>query len=135
MLELCEKKAEIIGRVQAGGVLVDGLGVGDVGQIVIRDRQKLSEDGLIVVVMTLEGGSNELIAGPEIISRGFVYVREAEGLLEDARDVVDDALDRCLGRRNVDWSKIKTVIKDELSDFVWERTQRRPMILPIIMEA
>ena len=135
VLELCEKKAEIIGRVQAGGVLVDGLGVGDVGQIVIRDRQKLSEDGIIVVVMTLEGGSNELIAGPEIISRGFVYVREAEGLLEDARDVVDDALDRCLGRRNVDWNKIKTVIKDELSDFVWERTQRRPMILPIIMEA
>ena len=135
VLELSDKKAEIVGKVQAGGVLVDGLGVGDVGQIVIRDRQKLSEDGIIVVVMTLEGGSNELLAGPEIISRGFVYVREAEGLLEDARDVVDDALDRCLSRRNVDWNKIKTVVRDELSDFVWERTQRRPMILPIIMEA
>ena len=135
VLELSDKKAEIVGKVQAGGVLVDGLGVGDVGQIVIRDRQKLAEDGIIVVVMTLEGGSNELLAGPEIISRGFVYVREAEGLLEDARDVVDDALDRCLSRRNVDWNKIKTVVKDELSDFVWERTQRRPMILPIIMEA
>ena len=135
VLELSDKKAEIVGKVQAGGVLVDGLGVGDVGQIVIRDRQKLAEDGIIVVVMTLEGGSNELLAGPEIISRGFVYVREAEGLLEDARDVVDDALDRGLSRRNVDWNKIKTVVKDELSDFVWERTQRRPMILPIIMEA
>ena len=135
VLELSDKKAEIIGKVPAGGVNVDGLGVGDVGQVVLRDRQKLSEDGIIVVVMTLQSGTNQLIAGPDIVSRGFVYVREAEGLMEEANRVAYDAVDYCLARKNVDWNKIKTVVRDELSDFVWERTQRRPMILPIIMEA
>ena len=135
VLELSEKKAEIVGKVPAGGIYVDGLGVGDVGQVVIRDRQKLSEDGIIVVVMTLDSVSNELIAGPEIVSRGFVYVREAEGLMEEAHQVAYDAVDYCLARRNMDWNRIKNTVRDELADFVWERTQRRPMILPIILEA
>jgi ribonuclease J len=135
VLELSEKKAKIVGKVQTGGILVDGLGVGDVGSIVIRDRQKLAEDGVIIVVMTLEEHSNHVIAGPDIVSRGFVYVRESEDLMEEANRVVEDAVQQCLDRNVTDWSKIKSEIKDSLSDFVWKRTQRRPMILPIIMEA
>lgn len=135
VLELSEKKAKIVGKVQTGGILVDGLGVGDVGSIVIRDRQKLAEDGVIIVVMTLEEHSNHVIAGPDIVSRGFVYVRESEDLMEEANRVVEDAVQSCLDRNVTDWSKIKSEIKDALSDFVWKRTQRRPMILPIIMEA
>ena len=115
--------------------MVDGLGVGDVGNIVLRDRQHLSEDGIMVVVLTLEKHSNQLLAGPDIVSRGFVYVRESEDLMGEARIVVEDALDECLNRRVTDWGRIKTVIKDSLGDFVWKRTKRRPMILPIIMEA
>ncbi len=134
VLELSEKKAKIVGKVQTGGILVDGLGVGDVGSIVIRDRQKLAEDGVIIVVMTLEEHSNHVIAGPDIVSRGFVYVRESEDLMEEANRVVEDAVQSCLDRNVTDWSKIKSEIKDALSDFVWKRTQRRPMILPIIME-
>jgi ribonuclease J len=135
VLELSEKKAKIVGKVQTGGILVDGLGVGDVGSIVIRDRQKLAEDGVIIVVMTMEEHSNHVIAGPDIVSRGFVYVRESEDLMEEANRVVEDAVQQCLDRNVTDWSKIKSEIKDSLSDFVWKRTQRRPMILPIIMEA
>ena len=114
---------------------MDGLGVGDVGNIVIRDRQRLSEDGIIVVVLTLEQYTNRLLAGPDLVSRGFVYVRESEDLLEEATRTVEDAVWRCLDRKVTDWAKIKTEIKDDLSGFVWKRTQRRPMILPIIMEA
>ncbi len=135
VLELDDQSAEITGSVHTGSILVDGLGVGDVGNIVLRDRQHLAEDGIMIVVMTLERRSNVVIAGPDIVSRGFVYVRESEDLMENAREVVQKALDSCLDRRVTDWSRIKTVVKDALSDFLWKRTKRSPMILPIIMEA
>ncbi len=135
VLELCNENARIIGKVKTGNILVDGLGVGDVGNIVIRDRQRLSEDGIIIVVLTLEQHSNHLLSGPDLVSRGFVYVRESEDLMEEAQRNVEEALWKCLDRNITDWSKIKSEIKDALSEFVWKRTQRRPMILPIIMEA
>jgi ribonuclease J len=135
VMEICDEQAKINGRVHTGAILVDGLGVGDVGNIVLRDRQHLAEDGIIIVVLTLEKYTNQLLAGPDIVSRGFVYVRESEDLMGDARIAVEDALDHCLERQISDWGKIKTVIKDALSEFVWKRTKRRPMILPIIMEA
>lgn len=135
VLEICEKSAKVVGKVRTGGILVDGLGVGDVGNIVLRDRQHLAEDGIMVVVLTLEGRSNHLLAGPDIVSRGFVYVRESEDLMDEAHAVVESALENCLDKNITDWSKIKGVIKDSLGDFVWKRTKRRPMILPIIMEA
>ena len=135
VMEMDEESAAITGKVHTGAIMVDGLGVGDVGNIVLRDRQHLSEDGIMVVVLTLEKHSNQLLAGPDIVSRGFVYVRESEDLMGEARIVVEDALDECLNRRVTDWGRIKTVIKDSLGDFVWKRTKRRPMILPIIMEA
>ena len=135
VLELGQEKSRIIGKVQTGGILVDGLGVGDVGNIVIRDRQRLAEDGIIIVVMTLEQHSNHLLAGPDLVSRGFVYVRESEDLMEEASRTVREAAEACLDANITDWSKIKSEVKDQLSDFVWKRTQRRPMILPIIMEA
>ncbi|MBQ8147712.1 MAG: ribonuclease J [Lachnospiraceae bacterium] len=134
VLELCDDYAEVTGSVQTQGILVDGLGVGDVGNIVLRDRQLLSQNGLIIVVVTLEGGSNQVLAGPDIVSRGFVYVRESENLMEECRDVVDDALARCLNHNVTDWGKIKTTIRDDLSEFLWRRTKRNPMILPIITE-
>lgn len=135
VMEMDEESAAITGKVHTGAIMVDGLGVGDVGNIVLRDRQHLSEDGIMVVVLTLEKHSNQLLAGPDIVSRGFVYVRESEDLMGEARIVVEDALDECLNRRVTDWGRIKTVIKDSLGDFVWKRTKRRPMILPIIMES
>lgn len=135
VMELDENSAAVTGHVQVGGILVDGLGVGDVGNIVLRDRQHLAEDGIMIVVMTLERHSNVVLAGPDIVSRGFVYVRESENLMGDAHRVVEEALDSCLDKHVTDWGKIKMVVKDSLSDFVWKRTKRRPMILPIIMEA
>ncbi|MBP3507369.1 MAG: ribonuclease J [Lachnospiraceae bacterium] len=134
VLELCDDYAEVTGSVPTQGILVDGLGVGDVGNIVLRDRQLLSQNGLIVVVVTLEGGSSQVIAGPDIVSRGFVYVRESENLMEECRDVVEDALNRCLDHNITDWGKLKTTIRDDLSEFLWRRTKRNPMILPIITE-
>ena len=134
VLELDEKKAEISGHVPCGSILVDGLGVGDVGNIVLRDRQHLAEDGILIVVLTLERFSNQLLSGPDIVSRGFVYVCESEGLMEEARHVVEDAITDCMDKHVSDWGKIKNVIKDSLSDFLWKRTKRSPMILPIIME-
>ncbi|HIU76800.1 MAG TPA: ribonuclease J [Candidatus Pelethocola excrementipullorum] len=135
VIELDDEGCAITGKVHTGAIMVDGLGVGDVGNIVLRDRQHLSEDGIMVVVLTLEKRSNQLLSGPDIVSRGFVYVRESEDLMGEARVVVEDALDECLNRRVSDWGKIKTEVKDSLGDFVWKRTKRRPMILPIIMEA
>ena len=134
ILTIGQEKAEITGQVPHGCVMVDGLGVGDVGNIVLRDRQMLSQNGLLIVVLTLEKYSNQLLAGPDIVSRGFVYVRESESLMEDARRVVSDALDDCLNHKISDWSKIKNVIRDSLGDFLWKQTKRNPMILPIIME-
>lgn len=135
VLELDSDKAEIVDKVHTGEILVDGLGVGDVGNIVLRDRQHLAEDGILIVVLTLERGSNQLLAGPDIVSRGFVYVRESEGLMEEARQILTDAVEDCLThQRNADWSKIKLVIRDKMNDFIWRRTKRKPMILPIIMD-
>ena len=134
VLAISEDSFEVIDHVPCGGIFVDGLGVGDVGNIVLRDRQNLAQNGIIVVVLTLEKHSNQLLAGPDIVSRGFVYVRESEDLLEEAHAVVVDAVDDCLNRRMSDWGKIKNVIKDSLSDFLWKRMKRSPMILPIIME-
>ena len=135
VLEVSEEEAKVVDKVHTGEVLVDGLGVGDVGNIVLRDRQHLAEDGILIVVMTLEKGTNQLLAGPDIVSRGFVYVRESEGLMEDARHVLEEALGHYLGRqKNADWSKIKLVVRDTMNEFIWKRTKRRPMILPIIMD-
>ncbi len=134
VLELSEKSARIVGNVTSQGILVDGLGVGDVGNIVLRDRQHLSQNGLIIVVVTLEKHSNTLVAGPDIVSRGFVYVRESENLMEECHDVAYDALSECLDRNITDWGKIKAAIKDDLGEFLWKRTKRNPMILPIITE-
>jgi len=134
VLEISENSAKIVDHVQAQGILVDGLGVGDVGNIVLRDRQHLSENGLIIIVVTLEKYSNQVLSGPDIVSRGFVYVRESENLMEEAREVVNDALEHCLDTNVTDWGKIKTEIKDTLSDYLWKKTKRNPMILPIIME-
>lgn len=134
VLELDDKGARVAGHVQTGAILVDGLGVGDVGNIVLRDRQHLAEDGILIVVLTLAKGTNHLLAGPDIVSRGFVYVRESEGLMEEAKEVLNVALEGCLNSRNADWSKIKLVIRDTMNEFIWKRTKRRPMILPIIMD-
>ena len=135
VLELDGQDAKVTGSVHTGAIFVDGLGVGDVGNIVLRDRQHLSEDGIMIVVMTLERHSNVVLAGPDIVSRGFVYVRESEDLMEEARQVVTDAVEDCLNhQRNADWSKIKLVIRDTMNEFIWKKTKRRPMILPIIMD-
>ena len=134
VLEINEDGAKVTGRVHVGNVMVDGLGVGDVGNIVLRDRQRLAEDGIIIVVMTLEAGSGQLLAGPDIVSRGFVYVRNSESLMDEAKCVLDDTMERLTDNNVTDWGKIKTEVKDALGDFVWKETKRRPMIIPIIME-
>ena len=134
VVALDEDSCQVIDHVTAGGILVDGLGVGDVGNIVLRDRQNLAQNGIIVVVLTLEKHSNQLLSGPDIVSRGFVYVRESEDLLEEAHNIVANAVEDCLDRRVSDWGKIKNIIKDSLSEFLWKRMKRSPMILPIIME-
>lgn len=134
VLELTEEKAEVTGKVPVGDILVDGLGVGDVGNIVLRDRQHLAEDGIMIVVLGLDGATDELISGPDIVSRGFVYVRESDELMDEARAVINEAVEGCLSRGIADWGKLKSSIKDALGEFVWKKTKRRPMILPIIME-
>lgn len=134
VLELTEEKAQVTGRVPVGDILVDGLGVGDVGNIVLRDRQHLAEDGILIVVLGLSSATDELVSGPDIVSRGFVYVRESDELMEEARAVVNEAVEGCLSRGISDWGKLKSSIKDALGEFVWRKTKRRPMILPIIME-
>jgi len=126
--------ADVIDKVQTGGILVDGLGVGDVGNIVLRDRQNLAENGIIIVVMTLEKYTNQLLSGPDIVTRGFVYVRESEDLIENAKKVVEAAVEECLSKKVVDWGKIKMVVKDSLNDYLWKKMRRSPVILPIIME-
>ncbi len=134
VLELDENGAEVTGRVPVGTILVDGLGVGDVGNVVLRDRQHLAEDGIVIVVMSLEHTTGELVAGPDIVSRGFVYVRESDELMEEAQTVVNTAVFACLDKGITDWGKLKSATKDALSDYIWKKTKRRPMILPIIME-
>ncbi len=134
VVEVAQDHCKVVDHVQAGAILVDGLGVGDVGNIVLRDRQNLAQNGIIIVVLTLEKYSNQLLAGPDLVSRGFVYVRESEDLMEEARQVVQDAVQDCLERHVNDWGKIKNIIRDSLSDFLWKKMKRNPMILPIIME-
>lgn len=134
VMEMSDEKARVAGHVQTGGILVDGLGVGDVGNIVLKDRQRLAEDGIMIVALTLGKYSGEVLAGPDIVSRGFVYVRESEELMEETREVAEDALEHCLSHKITDWGRIKNAIRDALSEFLWKRTKRSPMILPIIME-
>ncbi len=134
VLELNEKSASVTGHVPTGAVLVDGLGVGDVGTIVLRDRQRLAEDGIMIIVIALERRSNRLMAGPDIVSRGFVYVRESEDLMDECRHVVEHSLDAAMDKKITDWSRLKNMVKDDLSDFLWKKTKRSPMLLPIIME-
>lgn len=133
-VEFTPEKARLAGRITAGKVLVDGLGVGDVGNIVLRDRKQLSQDGIIIVVVTMDKEKGTVVAGPDIVSRGFVYVREAEELLEEAKEKVCQALDKCQSTRATEWSAIKSQVRNVLGKFLFERTRRRPMVLPIIME-
>ncbi len=134
VLEITDGVAKLNGSVPSGRVLVDGLGVGDVGNIVLRDRKHLSQDGLIVVVISIESSTGELVAGPDVISRGFVYVRESEDLMEEIREISRRALLKCDERKKSDWATKKSIIRDALRDYLYEKTKRRPMILPIIME-
>ena len=134
VLEIGENTFKVTGKVPAQGIFVDGLGVGDVGNIVLRDRQHLSENGLLVVVVTLEKYSNQILAGPDIVSRGFVYVRESETLIDDCKYVVEETLEKCFDKNITDWGKLKTAIRDALGDFLWKKMKRNPMILPIISE-
>ena len=134
VIEIGDEGYRVADHVQAGGILVDGLGIGDVGNIVLRDRQNLAQNGIIIVVLTLEKYSNQLLAGPDIVSRGFVYVRESEDLMEEAQRIVDEAVQGCLEKHVSDWGKIKNIIRDSLSDFLWKKMKRNPMIRPIIME-
>ena len=134
VLEMDDEAAKITGKVPVGQILVDGLGVGDVGNVVLRDRQHLAEDGILIVVLALDSASDQLVSGPDIVSRGFVYVRESDELLDEARLLVNEAVMKCLDKGQTDWGKLKSTIKDVLSEFVWKKTKRRPMILPIIME-
>ncbi len=134
VIEVGKKKAHIVGRVTAGKVLVDGFGVGDVGNIVLRDRKQLSQDGIIIVVIALDKKMGKVISGPDIVTRGFVYVRESESLIEDAKDKVREAMDLCAQRNQVEWAIIKAQIRERLSKHLYDKTGRRPMIMPIIME-
>lgn len=134
VFEFSRDYGRINGGVQAGRILVDGLGVGDVGNIVLRDRKHLAEDGLLIVVVTISRENGRVVAGPDIISRGFVYVRESEDLIDEARNVVREVLDHCERQRIREWSMLKGGIRDSLKDFLYEQTKRRPMILPVIME-
>lgn len=134
VLEIDSESARVTGKVQVGSILVDGLGVGDVGNVVLRDRQHLAEDGIMIVVMGLDSASGQLVCGPDLVSRGFVYVKESDELMEEAGELMRDVLDKCIGRGGCDWGKIKTSVKDSLGDYIWKKTKRRPMILPIIMD-
>ena len=135
VIELTKNSIGINGKVPAGKVLVDGLGVGDVGNIVLRDRRQLSQDGIMIVVVTIDKENCHVVSGPDIVSRGFVYVREAEGLMDEAKDKVQLALEKCEENGVSEWSAIKSTVRDSLGRFLYERTRRRPMILPIIMES
>jgi ribonuclease J len=134
VLELSEKEGKIAGQVKAREIYVDGLGIGDVGNIVIKDRQILSENGLIIIIVGLEKYSNQIVSGPDVVSRGFVYVRESDELMAKIRQIAQQSLDKCVHKNTMDWGKIKTTIKEELSDYLWKEMKRNPLILPIIIE-
>ena len=134
VIELTRDSARINGTVTSGQVFVDGNGVGDVGSVVLRDRKHLAEDGMVVVVVAMSSEDGSVVSGPDIISRGFVYVKESEGLMEELRTVAEEALDRCAAHRTRDWAAIKAAVKDDLSGYLYKKTRRSPMILPVIME-
>ena len=134
ILEFTREKGTVAGKVTAGMVMVDGLGVGDVGNIVLRDRRQLSQDGILIVVVTMDKASNRVVSGPDIVSRGFVYVRESEALMDEAKARVEQALERCEDENVKEWAAIKSNVRDALGRYLFEKTRRRPMILPIIME-
>ena len=134
ILEITKEKGALTGKVTAGRVLVDGLGVGDVGNIVLRDRRQLSQDGILIIVPTMNKQTGEVLSGPDIVSRGFVYVRESEALMDEARERVEQALERCQDSNITEWAAIKSNVRDALGRYLFEKTRRRPMILPIIME-
>ncbi len=134
VIEVSKKKALVAGKVTAGKILVDGLGVGDVGNIVLRDRKQLSQDGIMIVVVTMDRNIGQVVAGPDIVTRGFVYVRESEELIDDAKEKVREALDFCEKKNITEWALIKTQVRDKLGKHLYDKTGRRPMILPIIME-
>ena len=134
VMELSQSGAKFVGTVPSGKVLVDGLGVGDVGNIVLRDRKHLAEDGIIIIVLTIDKSVGECVSGPDVISRGFVYVRESEDLMESIRTISADVIDDCTGGSTVNWTTLKTRIKNDVGGYLYSKTKRRPMILPIIME-
>jgi len=134
VIETNGQTMRIVSQVPAGRVMVDGLGVGDVGSIVLRDRKHLAQDGLIIVVIAIDRMANAIVSGPDIISRGFVYVRESEEVMEEAREILNKTLSRCSNHDLKEWGTLKTKLRDVLSDFIYEKTKRSPMILPIIME-
>ena len=134
VLELNENEAKFTGHVTSGKVLVDGLGVGDVGNIVLKDRQKLSQDGLIVVVITMDSRSGKIVSGPDVISRGFVYVRESENLMEEIKHLLREELSKCEEKHITDWATLKLVVREELGNYIYKKTKREPMLIPIIME-
>ena len=133
VLEFDREKAEVIGSVPSGRVLIDGAGIGDVGNIVLRDRKLLSQDGIIIVVAGVDVNARMLVSGPDIVSRGFVYVRESEELMDESRNLCTEVIEDCLDRNITDWTQMKTYIKDDLSRFLYSKTKRKPMILPIIL--
>ena len=134
IIEMNQNEAKLAGAVPSGKILVDGLGVGDVGNIVLRDRQHLSQDGLIIIVMTMDGASGSIVSGPDVISRGFVYVRESENLMDDVKRQIREEVQKFEDKNITDWSTIKSTLKDDLRDYIFQKTKRDPMILPIIME-
>ena len=135
VIELSNDKSNVSGKISTGNVFVDGLGVGDVGNIVLRDRRQLSQDGIVILIVTLDREHGSILAGPDIVSRGFVYIRESEDLIEEARDKVQQTLERCSQDGVIEWAALKSVIRDTLGKYLYEKTRRRPMILPIIMDA
>ena len=134
VLELNPYEAKFTGNVPVGKIMVDGLGVGDVGNIVLRDRQHLSSDGLIIIVLTMDSSTGEVVAGPDVISRGFVYVRESENLMDDVKQILKDLVADCSKNEIRDWASIKNMIKEDLRSYIFQKTKRNPMNLPIIME-
>lgn len=134
ILELDGEKARINGRVQTGAIMVDGLGVGDVGNVVLRDRQHLAEDGVVMVSFAIDGYMGEMVSGPEVTSRGFVYLKEADQLMDEATAIAREAILGCKAKGISDWNKLKAAVREELSDYFWKKTQRRPMIIPMILE-
>ena len=133
VLAIDQNEAKLVDKVQTGSILVDGLGVGDVGNIVLRDRQHLAEDGIMIVVVTIDHETYQVVSGPDIVSRGFVYVREAEDLMESMREKASIVLDDCLSHNTLDWASLKSHLKNELSGFIFSKTKRKPMILPVII--